>query len=108
MKKLLVVLAGSALVVLVAAQDFSPASAQASRGVVSALPSFGEPGISPDGSTIAFVSGGDMEMHPRAVDVPVTRPVGESYTGKDSQLDAAVAELLKQIGSAPAKTTAGR
>src|SRR5213596_947838 len=26
----------------------------------SALPSFGEPGISPDGSTIAFVSGGDI------------------------------------------------
>jgi hypothetical protein len=25
--------------------------------------------------------------------------VGESYTGKDSQLDAAVAELLKQIGT---------
>ena len=33
---------------------------------------------------------------------------GESYTGKDSQLDAAVAELLKQIGAAPAKSTAGR
>jgi hypothetical protein len=48
-----------------------------------------------------------MEMHPRAVDVPVTRPVGESYSGKDIQLDAAVAELLKQIG-APAKATAGR
>ena len=30
------------------------------------------------------------------VDVAVTRPVGESYSGKDSQLDAAVAELLKQ------------
>jgi hypothetical protein len=33
--------------------------------------------------------------------------VGESYTGKDSQLDAAVAELLKQIGTA-GKNTAGR
>jgi hypothetical protein len=32
--------------------------------------------------------------------VPVKRPVGESYSGKDSQLDTAVAELLKQIGSA--------
>jgi tricorn protease len=41
------------------------------------------------------------------VDVPVTRPVGESYTGKDSQLDAAVAELLKQIGTG-GKNTAGR
>jgi tricorn protease len=54
-----------------------------------------------------FASDGTpMEMHPRAVDVPVTRPVGESYGGKDSQLDAAVAELLKQIGPAT-KSTAG-
>ena len=37
-----------------------------------------------------------MERNPRPVDVPVTRPVGESYTGKDSQLDAAVRELLGQ------------
>jgi hypothetical protein len=28
----------------------------------------------------------------------VTRPIGESLTGKDSQLDTAVAELLKQLG----------
>ena len=47
-----------------------------------------------------------MEMHPRPVDVPVTRPVGESYSGNDVQLDTAVAELLKQLG-APAKSTAG-
>lgn len=40
--------------------------------------------------------GNDMEMHPRPVDVPVERPIGESYLGKDSQLDAAVAELLKK------------
>jgi hypothetical protein len=39
-----------------------------------------------------------MEMHPRPVDVPVIRPVGESYAGVDSQLDAAVRELLAQIG----------
>jgi Tol biopolymer transport system component len=58
-----------------------------------------------DGSTIRTPqiritdnAGQNMELHPRPVDVPVTRPVGESYTGKDSQLDAAVAELLKQIG----------
>jgi hypothetical protein len=30
--------------------------------------------------------------------VPVTRPVGESYSGRDSQLDAAVDVLLKQLG----------
>jgi hypothetical protein len=33
------------------------------------------------------------------VDVPVSRPIGETYTGRDSQLDAAVRELLRQIGS---------
>jgi tricorn protease len=38
--------------------------------------------------------GKDMELNPRAVDVPVTRPIGESLNGKDSQLDAAVRELL--------------
>jgi len=40
----------------------------------------------------------DMELHPRPVDVTVTRPVGESYSGRDSQLDAAVKTLLDQIG----------
>ena len=40
--------------------------------------------------------GNDMEMHPRPVDITVERPIGESYTGRDSQLDAAVAELLKR------------
>ena len=40
--------------------------------------------------------GQPMEMHPRPVDIPVTRPVGESYTDHDSQLDAAVKELLKE------------
>jgi hypothetical protein len=34
--------------------------------------------------------------------------MGESYSGKDSQLDAAVAELLKQIGSATKSTAGGR
>jgi hypothetical protein len=29
----------------------------------------------------------------------VTRPIGESLLGKDSQLDTAVRELLKQLGS---------
>ncbi len=58
-----------------------------------------------DGSTIRTPTiritdntGQTMEMNPRPVDVAVTRPVGESYSGKDSQLDVAVAELLKQIG----------
>jgi len=68
-----------------------------------------------DGSNLRMPSfkifasdGTPMEMHPRPVDVPVMRPVGESYSGKDVQLDAAVAELLKQIGPARTRTTAQR
>ncbi|MEO7660553.1 MAG: S41 family peptidase, partial [Pyrinomonadaceae bacterium] len=38
--------------------------------------------------------GKNMELNPRPVDVPVTRPIGESLTGKDSQLDRAVKELM--------------
>ncbi len=59
-----------------------------------------------DGTTVRLPrtritgSAGDaMEMHPRQVDMEVLRPVGESYTGKDSQLDAAVKTLLGEIGA---------
>jgi tricorn protease len=45
---------------------------------------------------ITDAAGKDMEMHPRAVDVLVQRPVGESYSGRDSQLDAAVKALLER------------
>jgi hypothetical protein len=31
------------------------------------------------------------------VDIAVTRPIGESYSGRDSQLDAAVKELLSEL-----------
>ena len=48
-------------------------------------------------SRIRASDGSDMEMHPRAVDVEVSRPVGESYSGKDSQLDAAVKTLLGRL-----------
>jgi tricorn protease len=48
-------------------------------------------------SKITASDGTVMELKPRPVDVLVTRPIGESYTGRDSQLDAAVRELLKQI-----------
>lgn len=44
------------------------------------------------------VNGKMMEQAPRQVDVAVKRPVGESYTGRDIQLDAAVKELLAQLG----------
>ena len=40
-----------------------------------------------------------MELAPRPVDVPVVRPIGESYTGRDVQLETAVRELLKQLGN---------
>jgi tricorn protease len=46
---------------------------------------------------ITGLDGLDMEMHPRPVDVEVTRPMGESYASKDSQLDAAVSTLLAQL-----------
>ena len=38
--------------------------------------------------------GKNMEMNPRPVDVAVTRPIGESLTGRDSQLERAVSELM--------------
>jgi Tol biopolymer transport system component/C-terminal processing protease CtpA/Prc len=38
--------------------------------------------------------GKNMELNPRTPDIPVTRPIGETLTGKDSQLDRAVRELL--------------
>ncbi|HXD32373.1 MAG TPA: LpqB family beta-propeller domain-containing protein [Pyrinomonadaceae bacterium] len=47
---------------------------------------------------ITATDGTVMEMNPRPVDVAVDKPLGESYEGKDSQLDAAVRELLKDIG----------
>lgn len=43
-------------------------------------------------------AGDNMELAPRPVDVPVTRPVGETLTGRDSQLDTAVRELLGKLG----------
>jgi C-terminal processing protease CtpA/Prc len=63
-----------------------------------------------DGSTLrlprSLIRGADgtnMELKPRPVDVRVERPVGESYTGRDSQLDAAVRTLLEQIGTRSAE-----
>lgn len=43
--------------------------------------------------------GTNMERNPRPVDLEVTRPIGETLTNRDSQLDAAVRELLKQLGA---------
>jgi tricorn protease len=40
-----------------------------------------------------------LKLVPRKVDLLVNRPMGESCAGRDSQLEAAVRELLAQIGS---------
>ena len=57
-----------------------------------------------DGTTVRLPStrittaeGKNMELTPRPVDVLVVRPVGESYSGRDSQLDAAVKTLLAAL-----------
>jgi tricorn protease len=59
-----------------------------------------------DGTTVRMPSirisdlgGTTMELVPRPVDIPVTRPIGESLVGRDSQLDVAVKELLQQLGT---------
>jgi C-terminal processing protease CtpA/Prc len=43
---------------------------------------------------ITGADGKNMELNPRTPDIAVTRPIGETLTGKDSQLDRAVKELL--------------
>ena len=60
-----------------------------------------------DGSTLRLprmriraADGTDMEMHPRGVDVEVSRPLGESAAGRDSQLDRAIRTLLQRLGFA--------
>ncbi|MCI0490351.1 MAG: LpqB family beta-propeller domain-containing protein [Blastocatellia bacterium] len=49
-----------------------------------------------------------MELVPRPVDLAVQRPIGEGYTDRDTQLDVAVRELLKQIGGREASNPARR
>jgi C-terminal processing protease CtpA/Prc len=41
--------------------------------------------------------GQNMELNPRPVDIRVERPLGETLTGRDAQLDAAVASLLSTV-----------
>ena len=43
--------------------------------------------------------GTNMERNPRPVDIEATRSIGETLVGRDSQLDVAVRELLKQLSS---------
>ena len=49
------------------------------------------------GTRVSDAKGNDMELHPRAVDITVVRPVGESYRGVDTQLDVAVKTLLTSL-----------
>lgn len=91
------------------AEDFTEGYRSLGLGKVVGEPTSGwiiytSAGTLVDGSTVRMpfitVFGSDgqvMEMRPRPVDVPVVRPVGESYSGVDSQLDTAVQELLRQI-----------
>lgn len=65
-------------------------------------------GLRMPGTKITDNTGQNMELNPRPVDVPVTRPVGESLQGKDSQLDTAVSELLKQFSSNAAGSSGSR
>ncbi|OOG58555.1 hypothetical protein B0E47_04010 [Rhodanobacter sp. B05] len=50
--------------------------------------------------TITDNHGQPMEGHPRPVDIPVSRPLGESFQHRDSDLDAAVHSLLSTLGGA--------
>ncbi|MEG3175975.1 S41 family peptidase [Sphingomonas sp. RB3P16] len=61
-----------------------------------------------DGSSVRTPStriqdgrGQDMEMHPRPVDFTVERPLGETASGSDAQLSAAVEVLLGQLAGKP-------
>jgi hypothetical protein len=47
---------------------------------------------------VTTADGARMEMYPRPLDIAVDTPLGEGLAGKDSQLDAAVRELLRHSG----------
>ncbi len=49
---------------------------------------------------VKAADGGDMELSPRKVDVAVSRKLGESAAGIDTQLDEAVRVLLRRLGRA--------
>ena len=49
------------------------------------------------GDRIRTLADKDMEMHPRPVDVEQLRPLGETETGDDAQLQKAVQTLLGEL-----------
>jgi tricorn protease len=91
------------------AEDFTEGYRSLGLGKVVGVPTAGwiiftggQPLI--DGSVVRLpccriqdLRGQTMEMNPRPVDVTVERPLGESETGHDAQLDAAAKVLLDQI-----------
>ena len=67
-----------------------------------------------DGSSVRMprvkirdLSGEVMELAPRPVDIEVERPAGESYGGRDAQLERAVAELLARLGTTSTTSSPG-
>ena len=49
------------------------------------------------GDRVRDTRGQDMEMHPRPVDIEQLRPLGETETGEDIQLQKAVSTLLGEL-----------
>ena len=49
-----------------------------------------------------------LERASRQVDIPVERPMGESYTGRDVQLERAVQELMAQVKSSRTRAGSGQ
>ncbi len=45
---------------------------------------------------VTTADGVNMERNPRPVDIQVERPMGQTYTGRDAELEAAVKELLAE------------
>jgi Tol biopolymer transport system component/C-terminal processing protease CtpA/Prc len=92
------------------AEDFSEGYRALGVGKIVGQPTAGwiiytSPQALIDGSSVRIPSvriqdgrGQDMEMHPRPVDLAVERPLGETAAGRDAQLEAAAAELLKTLG----------
>ncbi|GAB4028779.1 S41 family peptidase [Spirosoma gilvum] len=52
-------------------------------------------------------TGKNMELNPRPVDIPISRPIGESYTDQNTQLNVAVKELIRQLDDAKSSKVSG-
>ena len=80
---------------VVKSESPAPREAPAPEGLAPPQPTLRLPRMRVRGA-----DGQDMERRPRAVDVTVSRPLGETGAGKDSQLDEAVRVLLRKLGRA--------